>query len=350
MLAGRGLGCAARRGRVRAPGDRGQAGAARARAARRAGPSRRGGGAARTRAGRRAGLRRGGRPRGSRGRAGGGTGARLPDRGLRAARRGLADRPALARPLHPAGARRDRLPHRLGALARLLRAPRPARRAHRAARPRRRGVELPVPVPQRERDGSRRRAGGRARLGRDEGRRDRGAARADRARRGNGHRGGGDRPARRLRSWRDAARARQRRFLDGRDGHRRRSRATAARRRAAARARSERGSRDRHRDRQRHRAAGGVHAPGHRLRRHGRRADRVLDERRLAERDRRSREARRRGLVTIALVGYDGGRVAEDGLADHLIVSRSQHIPRIQEAHATASHLLRELVEVAKGP
>ena len=49
---------------------------------------------------------------------------------LRAARRGLADRPALARPVHPAGARRDRLPHRLGALARLLRAPRPARRAH----------------------------------------------------------------------------------------------------------------------------------------------------------------------------------------------------------------------------
>jgi len=29
-----------------------------------------------------------------------------------------------------------------------------------------------------------------------------------------------------------------------------------------------------------------------------------------------------------------------------LIVSRSQHIPRIQEAHATASHLLRELVEL----
>ena len=56
-------------------------------------------------------------------------------------------------------------------------------------------------------------------------------------------------------------------------------------------------------------------------------------------------EARRRGLVTIALVGYDGGRVAADGLADHLIISRSQHIPRIQEAHATVSHLLRELIE-----
>jgi D-sedoheptulose 7-phosphate isomerase len=57
-------------------------------------------------------------------------------------------------------------------------------------------------------------------------------------------------------------------------------------------------------------------------------------------------QARKRGLVTIALVGYDGGRVAADGLADHLIISRSQHIPRIQEAHATASHLLRELVEL----
>jgi D-sedoheptulose 7-phosphate isomerase len=58
-------------------------------------------------------------------------------------------------------------------------------------------------------------------------------------------------------------------------------------------------------------------------------------------------EARRRGLVTVALVGYDGGRVASERLADHIIVSPSQHIPRIQEAHATAYHLLRELVEVA---
>ncbi len=56
-------------------------------------------------------------------------------------------------------------------------------------------------------------------------------------------------------------------------------------------------------------------------------------------------EARRRGLRTIALVGYDGGRVAAEGLADHVIVTRSQHIPRIQEAQATAYHVLRELVE-----
>ncbi len=56
-------------------------------------------------------------------------------------------------------------------------------------------------------------------------------------------------------------------------------------------------------------------------------------------------EARRRGLGTIALVGYDGGRVAAEALADHVVVTRSQHIPRIQEAQATAYHVLRELVE-----
>ena len=55
-------------------------------------------------------------------------------------------------------------------------------------------------------------------------------------------------------------------------------------------------------------------------------------------------EARRRGLVTIALVGYDGGRVASEGLADHVVVTRSEHIPRIQEAQASAYHALVELV------
>jgi D-sedoheptulose 7-phosphate isomerase len=56
-------------------------------------------------------------------------------------------------------------------------------------------------------------------------------------------------------------------------------------------------------------------------------------------------EARRRGLATIALVGYDGGRVAAEQLADHVVVSRSEHIPRIQKAQASAYHVLRELVE-----
>jgi D-sedoheptulose 7-phosphate isomerase len=58
-------------------------------------------------------------------------------------------------------------------------------------------------------------------------------------------------------------------------------------------------------------------------------------------------QGRRQGLVTIGLVGYDGGRIASERLADHIVITPSQHIPRIQEAQATAYHLLRELVEVA---
>ena len=55
-------------------------------------------------------------------------------------------------------------------------------------------------------------------------------------------------------------------------------------------------------------------------------------------------EARRRGLVTVAFVGYDGGQIAADGLADHVVITRSQHIPRIQEAQASAYHVLVELI------
>jgi D-sedoheptulose 7-phosphate isomerase len=51
-------------------------------------------------------------------------------------------------------------------------------------------------------------------------------------------------------------------------------------------------------------------------------------------------EARRRGLVTVAFVGYDGGQIAAEGLADHVVITRSQHIPRIQEAQASAYHVL----------
>jgi D-sedoheptulose 7-phosphate isomerase len=57
-------------------------------------------------------------------------------------------------------------------------------------------------------------------------------------------------------------------------------------------------------------------------------------------------EARRRGMATVAFVGYDGGRVAAERLADHVVVSRSQHITRIQEAQASAYHVLRELIEL----
>lgn len=59
--------------------------------------------------------------------------------------------------------------------------------------------------------------------------------------------------------------------------------------------------------------------------------------------------ARRQGLLTVALLGYDGGRIAAERLADHVVVTRSEHVPRIQEAQASALHVLRELVELA-GP
>jgi D-sedoheptulose 7-phosphate isomerase len=56
-------------------------------------------------------------------------------------------------------------------------------------------------------------------------------------------------------------------------------------------------------------------------------------------------QAGRQDLRTIAMVGYDGGQIAAERLADHVIITRSEHIPRIQEAQASAYHVLRALVE-----
>jgi D-sedoheptulose 7-phosphate isomerase len=57
-------------------------------------------------------------------------------------------------------------------------------------------------------------------------------------------------------------------------------------------------------------------------------------------------QARRQDARTVAFVGYDGGRIAAEHLADHVVVSRSEHIPRIQEAQASGWHVLRELLEL----
>jgi D-sedoheptulose 7-phosphate isomerase len=62
-------------------------------------------------------------------------------------------------------------------------------------------------------------------------------------------------------------------------------------------------------------------------------------------------EARARGLLTVALLGYDGGEIARRGLADHAIVVESDYIPRIQEAQAAIYHVLRQAVDVVRdGP
>jgi D-sedoheptulose 7-phosphate isomerase len=57
-------------------------------------------------------------------------------------------------------------------------------------------------------------------------------------------------------------------------------------------------------------------------------------------------EARKRGLVTVALLGYDGGEILRRGLADFPLVVRSDYIPRIQEVQASTYHILREMLEV----
>jgi D-sedoheptulose 7-phosphate isomerase len=56
-------------------------------------------------------------------------------------------------------------------------------------------------------------------------------------------------------------------------------------------------------------------------------------------------EARKRGLLTVGIVGYDGGRIVAERLADHTVVVRSDYIPRIQEVQASIYHVLREAVE-----
>ena len=56
-------------------------------------------------------------------------------------------------------------------------------------------------------------------------------------------------------------------------------------------------------------------------------------------------EARKRNLLTLALLGYDGGEVVRRGLADFPLIVRSDYIPRIQEVQASIYHLIREAVE-----
>jgi len=55
-------------------------------------------------------------------------------------------------------------------------------------------------------------------------------------------------------------------------------------------------------------------------------------------------EGRRRGLLTIALAGYDGGEIARQKLADFSIIVPSDYIPRIQEVHASVYHVMSDLI------
>jgi D-sedoheptulose 7-phosphate isomerase len=59
-------------------------------------------------------------------------------------------------------------------------------------------------------------------------------------------------------------------------------------------------------------------------------------------------EARSRGLLTVAVLGYDGGEILRRGLADHTVVVESDYIPRIQETQAAIYHVLRQTVELVR--
>ena len=56
-------------------------------------------------------------------------------------------------------------------------------------------------------------------------------------------------------------------------------------------------------------------------------------------------QAKKQGLLTIGITGYDGGKMARSAALDFCIVSPGDHIPRIQEAQATTYHALLEIVQ-----
>jgi D-sedoheptulose 7-phosphate isomerase len=58
-------------------------------------------------------------------------------------------------------------------------------------------------------------------------------------------------------------------------------------------------------------------------------------------------EASRRGLLTVGIAGYQGGKMAELGNLDYLFVVPSVSVHRIQEAQTTIYHVLWELTLAA---
>jgi len=58
-------------------------------------------------------------------------------------------------------------------------------------------------------------------------------------------------------------------------------------------------------------------------------------------------EASRRGMLTVGLAGYEGGKMAELDSIDYLFVAPSSSVHRIQEAQTTIYHVLWELTVAA---
>ncbi|GLV55224.1 phosphoheptose isomerase [Dictyobacter sp. S3.2.2.5] len=56
-------------------------------------------------------------------------------------------------------------------------------------------------------------------------------------------------------------------------------------------------------------------------------------------------QAKRQEMLTVAMSGYDGGKVSRSPDVDICITAPCDHIPRIQEAQATAYHAILEMVQ-----
>ena len=56
-------------------------------------------------------------------------------------------------------------------------------------------------------------------------------------------------------------------------------------------------------------------------------------------------EARKRNMLTVALLGYDGGEIKRKRMADFPVVVDCDYIPRIQEVQASIYHVMRESLE-----
>ncbi len=55
-------------------------------------------------------------------------------------------------------------------------------------------------------------------------------------------------------------------------------------------------------------------------------------------------QARKQGLLTVGITGYEGGKMLRSGVLNYCINAPSDHIPRIQEGQATIYHALLEVI------
>ncbi|HEX3642240.1 MAG TPA: SIS domain-containing protein [Ktedonobacteraceae bacterium] len=55
-------------------------------------------------------------------------------------------------------------------------------------------------------------------------------------------------------------------------------------------------------------------------------------------------QAKKQGLLTIGLAGYEGGKMQHSSAVDVCITAPSDHIPRIQEVHATIYHTFLDII------